>query len=276
MEVKSESEVPQSCLTPSDPMDCSPPGSSVHGIFPGKRTGVGCHCLLRPCTADILQKTGPDFHLTTVIIHIGQVHCRFHSHFLTNAQLHVCYLCLSYQVVAPWRGLRACLKASWWLLRSFWGEMQIEVVNCESVQLLSCILLFVTPWTVGQSARLLYPWNSPGMNTGVVCHSLLQGIFLTQRLDPGLLHCRLILYCLSHQGSPDKSRFFISSSSLVILMNEHSDRIMISGRIFPYQSFQGRCEKYSIFKIHYSSRNIRCLPQIILALYLVAWVLLFE
>ena len=33
MKVKSESEVTQSCLTPSDPMDCSPPGSSVHEIF---------------------------------------------------------------------------------------------------------------------------------------------------------------------------------------------------------------------------------------------------
>ena len=33
MNVKRESEVAQSCLTPSDPMDCSPPGSSVHGIF---------------------------------------------------------------------------------------------------------------------------------------------------------------------------------------------------------------------------------------------------
>ena len=33
MEVKSESEVAQSCPTLSDPMDCSPPGSSVHGIF---------------------------------------------------------------------------------------------------------------------------------------------------------------------------------------------------------------------------------------------------
>ena len=33
MKVKSESEVAQSCLTPSDPMDCSPPGPSVHGIF---------------------------------------------------------------------------------------------------------------------------------------------------------------------------------------------------------------------------------------------------
>ena len=33
MKVKSESEVAQSCLTPSDPMDCSLPGSSIHGIF---------------------------------------------------------------------------------------------------------------------------------------------------------------------------------------------------------------------------------------------------
>ena len=33
MKVKSESEVAQSCPTPSDPTDCSPPGSSVHGIF---------------------------------------------------------------------------------------------------------------------------------------------------------------------------------------------------------------------------------------------------
>ena len=46
MKVKRESEVVQSCLTPSDPMDCSLPGSSFNGIFPGKSTGVGCHCLL--------------------------------------------------------------------------------------------------------------------------------------------------------------------------------------------------------------------------------------
>ena len=33
MKVKSENEIPQSCPTASDPMDCSPPGSSAHGIF---------------------------------------------------------------------------------------------------------------------------------------------------------------------------------------------------------------------------------------------------
>ena len=43
--------------------------------------------------------------------------------------------------------------------------------------------------------------DSPGKNTGVGCHALLQGIFPTQGLNPGLLHCRQILYHLSHQGS---------------------------------------------------------------------------
>ena len=53
-----------------------------------------------------------------------------------------------------------------------------------------------------QSARLLCPWTFPGKNTEVGCHSLLQGIFPKQRLNPGLLHYRQILYYLSHQGSP--------------------------------------------------------------------------
>ena len=45
------------------------------------------------------------------------------------------------------------------------------------------------------------PWNSPGQNTGVGSHSLLQGIFPTQESNPGLPHCRWILYQLSYQGS---------------------------------------------------------------------------
>ena len=47
-----------------------------------------------------------------------------------------------------------------------------------------------------QPARLLCPWNSPGKNTGVGSHSLLQGS------NPGLLHYRQILDCRSRQGSP--------------------------------------------------------------------------
>ena len=46
------------------------------------------------------------------------------------------------------------------------------------------------------------PWNSPGQNTGVGSCSLRLGIFPTQGLNLGLLHCRRILYQLSHKGSP--------------------------------------------------------------------------
>ena len=60
--------------------------------------------------------------------------------------------------------------------------------------MLSRVQLFGTPWTS--------PWNSPGQNAGVGSLSLLQGIFPTQGSNPGLPHCRQILYQLSHKGSP--------------------------------------------------------------------------
>ena len=49
--------------------------------------------------------------------------------------------------------------------------------------------------------------DSPGKNTGVGCHVLLQGIFPTQGSNPGLLHCRWIRYQMSYQGSPIKRGF---------------------------------------------------------------------
>ena len=49
---------------------------------------------------------------------------------------------------------------------------------------------------------LYSPWNSPGQKTGVGSLSLVQGIFPTPGWNPGLPHCRQILYQLSHQGSP--------------------------------------------------------------------------
>ena len=52
---------------------------------------------------------------------------------------------------------------------------------------------------------LYSPWNSPGQNTGMGSLSLLQ-IFPTQWSNPGLPHCRQILYQLSHQGSPRTRR----------------------------------------------------------------------
>ena len=56
---------------------------------------------------------------------------------------------------------------------------------------------------------LYSPWNSPGQNTGVGSLSLLQGIFPTQGSNPGLQHCRQMLYQLSYKGSTisDKINF---------------------------------------------------------------------
>ena len=109
MKVKSESEVAQSCLTLRDPMDCSLPGSSAHGIF----------------QARVLE----------------------------------------------------------------WGATAFS----ESHSVVSNSL-----WPPG----LYSPWNSPGQNTGVGSLSLLQGIFPTQGLNPGLPYCGWIFYQLSHKGSP--------------------------------------------------------------------------
>ena len=59
----------------------------------------------------------------------------------------------------------------------------------------------MTPRTVACQAPLS-TGGSPGKSTGVDCHALLQGIFPTQGSNPGLPHCRYILYHLRHQGSP--------------------------------------------------------------------------
>ena len=63
---------------------------------------------------------------------------------------------------------------------------------------------------------LYSPWNSPGQNTGVGSLSLLQWIFPTQELNQGLLHCRLILYQLSCQGSPLGLRQMVSFPKISI------------------------------------------------------------
>ena len=79
-----------------------------------------------------------------------------------------------------------------------WG-----VEDRSSAESVSCSVVSHSWWPHGlQPSRLLCPWDSPGKNTGVGCHALLQGIFSTQGSYPGLLHCRRILYCLSQQGSP--------------------------------------------------------------------------
>ena len=91
-----------------------------------------------------------------------------------------------------------------------------------------------------QPARLLCPWNSPAKNTGVSSCSLLQGIFQTQGLNPGLLHWGWILYGLSHLGKPKNTG--VGSLSLLqgIFPIQESNQGLLHGRwIFYWLSYRG-------------------------------------
>ena len=80
--------------------------------------------------------------------------------------------------------------------------------------------LFVSLHKNSLQPRGLYTLqNSPGQNTGVGSLSLLQGIFPTQRSNPGLPHCRQILYQLSHQGSPFRRPRDLTTGRVMKLMD---------------------------------------------------------
>ena len=95
---------------------------------------------------------------------------------------------LRFLVFLPAILIPACNSSS----PAFWMMCSVCKWKCK---LLSHVQLFATH-------GLYDPWNSPGQNTGVGSLSLLQGIFPTQGSNQGLLHCRQILYQMSHKGSP--------------------------------------------------------------------------
>ena len=108
-------------------------------------------------------------------------------------------------------------------LYSPWGLKESDMTEWLSFQSPSHVQLFATTWTV--AARLLCPWDFPGKNTGVGCHFLLQGNFLTQGSNLSLLHCWQILYLQSHQGSPCKHTTRIND---LILITHEVHNIIIS------------------------------------------------
>ena len=88
-----------------------------------------------------------------------------------------------------------------------WEMLCCAVLSCSQLIDESSILVVQSCLALYDSMNCSPPGSSvhrdsPSKNTGVDCHALLQGIFLAQGLNPGLLHCRWILYHLNHQGSP--------------------------------------------------------------------------
>ena len=76
-----------------------------------------------------------------------------------------------------------------------WSENKLQKSALGPLEIFIQILRYMYGERLGKAG------GSPGKNTGVGCQALLQGMFLTQGLNPGLLHCRQILYCLRHQRS---------------------------------------------------------------------------
>ena len=141
--------VTQSCLILCDPKDCSPPGSSVHGILQPRTL----EWVAMPSSRDLpdpgLEPASPKSLASRAdslpLSHGGSPHTRL-----------CCVLCLVAQ-------------------------------SCPTL----CNTMDCSP--PGFSVH----GDSPGKNTGVGCHAILQGIFPSQRANPGLRHHRQILYCLS-------------------------------------------------------------------------------
>ena len=97
--------------------------------------------------------------------------------------------------------------------------------KCVHAQLLNCIWLFATPWTI--ASRFLCPWDSPGQNTGLVqfkntgvgCYFLLQGTFLTQGSNPCLPVLAAWFFTTVHLGSRSLSVQCFQNTRLDLLVN---------------------------------------------------------
>ena len=97
-------------------------------------------------------------------------------------------------------GISQASILEWVAISFFRGSSQPRDLSTPQLQSESesCSVMSSSLWPHG----LHSPWNSPGQNTGVGSHSLRQQIFPTQGSNPGLPHCRQIVYQLNHQGNP--------------------------------------------------------------------------
>ena len=99
-----------------------------------------------------------------------------------------------FPVHIPWQAM--------WLTSPFPWIVMVQTGSPRSGQSSQCPKCRLYP------IRLLCPWNSPGKNTGVVSHSFLQGIFLTQDSNLSLPHCRQILYLCATREAQNQTTIY--------------------------------------------------------------------
>ena len=108
-----------------------------------------------------------------------------------------------------------------------------------------------------QPHGLYSPWNSPGQNTGVGSFSLLQGIFPTPGSNPGLPHCRQILYYLNHTGSPRILEWVAYPFSRGSSLPRNWTRVScIVGRFFTSWAMNGEILKALLLRLRMRNRLI--------------------
>ena len=139
----------------------------------------------------------------------------------TLSSLYYNKICSVYQIVKIWV--------------LFWQKVQILFNKIKSNTHSVCFVIhgekwksFICVWLFMDPMDWLYsPWNSRSS------YSFLQGIFPNQRWNPGLLHCRKILYQLSHQGSPRILEWVAYPFSSISSQHRNWTRVScIAGRFF--------------------------------------------
>ena len=125
----------------------------------------------------------------------------------------------------------ASLKMSYFCLIAWVSEVKVAqscLTLCDAVD---CTL-------PGSSVH----GDSPGKNTGVGCHALLQGIFPTQESNPGLPYCRQILYQLSHKGSPTiKFKIHQIQWQLKMCFLKPWQELTVNNASYPTTQYTHRC-----------------------------------
>ena len=156
--------VAQLCLTLGDPMDCTPPGSSVHGILQARTLEWVAISSSRESSWPKDQTWVPALQADSLLSEPPGKPIHTHTH--THTHTHILQLGVSE-------------------VRQTDLNHHSQLLWVVVVYLLSHVGLFSTLWTV---ARLLCPWDFPGKNTRLACHFLLRGIFPSQGLNPHFLH----------------------------------------------------------------------------------------